>query len=108
MVLKLKQNFQKVVVTGKTTVFMIGPFCTPHLISLATDGTVLYANIAVSILVLSRKKQYSSFLNKVFVFQKIGFKVKVVKTFKISSDYHIKTNRSLKRKVILKIPSKIF
>ena len=32
----------------------------------------------------------SSFLEKVFVLQKICFKVKVLKTFKISTDYHIK------------------
>ena len=39
---------------------------------------------------------YSSLLKKVFVFQKIYFKVKVMKTFKISTDCHIKTCRSLK------------
>ena len=32
---KLKQNFQKKkVITGKTSLFVIGPFCTPHSISL--------------------------------------------------------------------------
>ena len=36
-----------------------------------------------SILVFSTKKGYSSFLEKVFVFLKICFKVKVLKTFKI-------------------------
>ena len=36
-----------------------------------------------SILVFSTKKGYSSFLEKVFVFHKICFKVKVLKTFKI-------------------------
>ena len=44
--------------------------------------TVLYGNDAFSILVLSTKKRYSSFLKKVFVFQKICFKVKVLKMFK--------------------------
>ena len=34
-----------------------------------------------SILVFSTKKGYSSFLEKVFVFHKICFKVKVLKTF---------------------------
>ena len=52
--------------------------------------TVLYENRAFSILALSTKKQYPSFLIKVFVFQKICFKVKVLKTFKISTDCHIK------------------
>ena len=42
---------------------------------------VLYGNDAFSILVLSTKKLYSSFLKMVFVFQKICFKVKVLKTF---------------------------
>ena len=40
----------------------------------------------------------------VFIFQKICFKVKVLKTFKISTDCHIKTCRSLKERTILKIP----
>ena len=51
---------------------------------------VLYGNDAFSILVLSTKKRYSSFLKKVFVFQKIYFKVKVLKTFKIFTDCHKK------------------
>ena len=58
-------------------------------LTLASDKTVLYGNVAFSILVLSAKKEYSSFLKKVFVFQKIYFKVKVFKTFKISSDCHM-------------------
>ena len=49
-----------------------------------------------------------SFLKKDFVFQKIRFKVKVLKTFKIATDCYIKTCRSLKRRVILKIPSIAF
>ena len=36
-------------------------------------------------------------LEKVSLFQKISFKIKVLKTFKISSDCQIKTCRSLKR-----------
>ena len=44
----------------------------------------------------------------VFVFQKSRFKDKVSKTFKISTDCHIKTSRSLKRRAILKIPSTVF
>ena len=48
---------------------------------------VLYGNDAFSMLVLSTKKL---FLKKVSVFQKICFKVKVLKTFTISIDCHIK------------------
>ena len=68
---------------------------------------VLYGNDAFSILMLSTEKQYSSFLKKVFVFQKIYFKVKVLKTFKISTDCHIKTCQFLERRAILKIPSTV-
>ena len=49
-----------------------------------------------------------SFLKKFFVFQKICFEVKVLKTFKIFNDCHIKTCRSPKRRAILKIPRIIF
>ena len=79
MVLKLKQNFQKnKIVIGKTPFFVIGPFCTHHsfALTLAFDMPVLYGNGTFSILVLSTKKQCISFLNKVFVFQKICLKVK--------------------------------
>ena len=69
---------------------------------------VLYGNDASFILVLSTKKRYSSFLKKVFVFQKICFKVKVLKTFKISTECHIKACRSLKWRAILKIPTTVF
>ena len=69
---------------------------------------VLYGNDASSILVLSTKKLYSSFLKNVFIFQKICFKVEVFKTFKISTDCHINTRRTLKRKATLKIPSTVF
>ena len=42
----------------------------------------MYGNVTFSILVLSTKKRYSSFLKKILVFQKLHFKVKVLKTFK--------------------------
>ena len=61
-----------------------------------------------SILLVSTKKWYSSFLKKVFLFQKICFKGKVLKTFETFTDCHIKTCRSLKRRAILKIPSTVF
>ena len=58
----------------------------------------------LSILVLSTKKGYSSFLKSVYVFQKIYFKVKVLKSFKIPSDCHIKAWRSLEWRAIVRIP----
>ena len=69
---------------------------------------VLYGNDAFSVLVLLTKKLYSNFLKKVFVFQKTCYKVKVLKKFKVSTERHMKTCRSLKRRAILKILSIIF
>ena len=66
--LNWKKNVSKNnAVTGKTSFFMIGPFCT----SFFTFG-FWYDSF--------------SFLKKVFVFEKICFKVKVLKTFKIFTD----------------------
>ena len=48
---------------------------------MASDRAVLNGNDVFSILVASTKERYSSFLKKVFVSQKICFKVKVLKTF---------------------------
>ena len=45
----------------------------PHsifILSLASDGSVLYGNVALSILVLSTKKYYSSFFKKGLCFSK--------------------------------------
>ena len=108
---KLKQNFHRnKIVTCKTPFFVIGLFCTHHsnVLKLASDMAVLSGNDAFSILVLSTKRWYSSFLKKSFVFQKICFKVKVLKTFKTFTDCRIKTCRSLKGRAILKIPSTVF
>ena len=69
---------------------------------------VLYGNDALSIFVLSTKKQYSSIFKKAFVFQKICLKAKQLKTFKIFTDCHINTCPPLKRRAILKIPSTFF
>ena len=52
-------------------------------LTLAFDWAVLYGNIAFSIAVFSTKKQYSSFLKELLVFQKTCFKVKILKTLKI-------------------------
>ena len=75
---------------------------------MASDGAVLCGNVAFSILVLSTKKQYSSFLKKDFVFQKVYSKIEVLKMFKISDDSHIKTCRSLKWRSTFKMPSTVF
>ena len=77
-------------------------------LTLASDLTVLHENDAFSILVLSTKKRNSSFLKKIFVFQKIYFKFKLLKTFNIFTDCHIKACQSLKQRAILKIPSTVF
>ena len=66
-------------------------------LTLASDMGVLYGNDALSMLVLSAKKRYSSFLEKDLIFQKICFEVKVLKTFEIFSECHVKTCQSLKR-----------
>ena len=77
-------------------------------LKLASDRAVLNGNDVFSILVVSTKKRYSSFLKKVFIFQKICFKVKVSKTFETFTDCHIKRCRSPKWRDILKIPSTVF
>ena len=98
-VLKLKQNFLKnKAVTGKTPLFLI---CLA--LTLAPDMAVLNGNDAFSIFVFLTKKLYSSFLKNVFPFQKIYFRVKVLKMFKLFTDCDIKTYRSLKRRAVLKI-----
>ena len=60
-------------------------------LTLASDRAVLNGNDVFSISVASTKKRYSIFLKKVFVFQEICFKVKVLKTFETFTDCHIKT-----------------
>ena len=61
-------------------------FCLSVLVS---DRAVLNGNDVFSILLVSAKKWYSSFSEKVFGFQKIYFKVKVLKTFETSIDCHM-------------------
>ena len=62
--------------------------------TLASDMAVLYENDAFSILVLPIKKRYSSFLKNVFVFQKICFKVNVLKALKTSNQCYVNANLS--------------
>ena len=85
-----------------------GPFCNSYfvcpwrvispwyILTLSSDTVVLYGNIAFSILLLSPRKQYSSFLIKLFLFQKTCFNFKAFKTLKISSCCRIKTYRFLR------------
>ena len=68
---------------------------------------VLYGNDAFSILVLDLKRVLQ-FFEKGFRFPENYFKLKVLKTSNISTDCHIKTCRSRKRRAILKIPSTVF
>ena len=77
-------------------------------LTLASDMVVWNGSYAFSILLLPTEKPYYSFLENVFVLQKIVFKVKLLKTFKFSTDFHIETYRFLKRRAILKIPTSIF
>ena len=72
----IKINFQKnKVLSGKNPFFVIRLLGISHYVFLAlpSDRVVLYGNFASSILLLSTKKQYSSFLKKAFVFQKYAF-----------------------------------
>ena len=77
-------------------------------LTLSSDSAVLYGNVALSILVLSTKKQGSNFLERFFVFLKICCKVKVLNALEIPSNCYLKACRSLKRRTILKIPSNAF
>ena len=107
-VLTLKLNFQKT--KGKLRSLWKVNFVLTSLsiLTLVFDKAVLYGNVALSIVILSSKKSFDSLFLKSLVFQKICFKVKVMKTFKIFSDCHVKKCRSLKQRTILKIPSAVF
>ena len=78
------------------------------LMFLVFDRAVLERNDGFSISVVSTKIWSSGFLKKVFVFQKICFKVNVLKALETFTGFHIKTCRSLKRRAILKIHSTVF
>ena len=110
-VFKLKETFQKnKVVTGKVPLFGIGPFYTYQstCLNIGIWYGSFHGNNVFPISVVWTEKQYSIFLKKLFVFQKTGFKVKVLQTFKIFTYCHIKICRSLKPSASLKIPSTVF
>ena len=96
----MTQNFQKYKeVTGKTPFFAIGPFCSHHFICLNIGfcyGSFVWKWCVFNLSAFSLKTVLQ-FLKKVFIFKKICFKVKVLKAFKISTDCHIKTCRSLNK-----------
>ena len=92
------------VVIGKILFFVIGPFCT---FCSAFDRAVLYGNVVFSIVILSTKNKYSRFLQKDFHFQKTFVKIKVLKTFKICGDFHIKIREPLRQSSFLQIFSTI-
>ena len=97
----LKLNYSKnIVIRDKPSVSVL---CTPHfaVLTLAFYRSVFYENITFSIIVLSTKRRYSSFL--FFVFQKTFFKVKALNIFKASTDCQIKKCWSLKQRAVLKI-----
>ena len=106
-IIKVEQIFQKnKVVTGKSPLFIISPFYSRHSICLIRIWQSSFEwKWCVFNLVVSTKKWCSSFLEKVFVFQKICFKAKVLKTFETFTDCHMKACRSLKWRAILKILS---
>ena len=110
---KKKRNRKSRVVTDKTlnlTMICVVHFVYPTLVvsTLAPDGAVLYGNITFLILVLSTEKRWSTFLKRVYDFQKICFKVEVLKTFKTASDCHVKRYWFRKRRAILKIHCPVF
>ena len=71
---------------------MIGPFFSRHTFCLNIGfwQSSFEWKWLFSILVASTKKRYSSCLKKVFLFQKICFKVKVLNTFETLIDCHKK------------------
>ena len=100
-VLTLKLSYSKDIVIREKPLFCV--LCTPHFVvlTLAFHRAVFYENITFSIIVLSTKRRYSSFL--FFVFQKTFFKVKALNIFKASTDCQIKKCWSLKQRAVLKI-----
>ena len=93
---------------AKVRFFATVAFCAPHSICLNIGFWESSFVWKCWVFNLITKKRYSSFLKTVCVFQKIFFQGKVSKTFKISTDCHIKTCRSIKRRANLKIPSTVF
>ena len=77
-----ESSYWQVFVPGDRTIYLLFYFLT-----LASDVAVLYGQVAFSILVLSAKKRYSSFLKKV-LFSTVSIE-------NVSTGCHIKTCRLL-------------
>ena len=103
----LKQNYIVILTScSLANIWQNSILCDSICLYIGSDIAVLYGNGPFSILVLSTKKWNSSFLKTVFVLQKIC--LKLLKTFKILTDCHIKTYWSLKWRAPLKIPGTVF
>ena len=107
----MEQIFWKIKeVTSKTPLFVIGPFCICHSICLKIGFWQSSFEWKWCVFNLSgfNYKTVLQFFENFFVFQKICFQVKVLKTFETFTDCRIKTCRYLKWRAILKIPSTVF
>ena len=105
------ENFQenKAVSRKSSSLFDGSIFYSPFFVlTLAFQREVLYGFVTFSMVVLLNKKPCSSFSKYLFVSQKTFLKVRVMKTFKVSSGCHIKVCQSPKRGSISKIPSSCF
>ena len=90
--------------------FMMRPFCTHHsncVLHWLLTWHFYMKMMHFQYLYFQLKKRYYSFFEKVFIFQIICLKVKVLKTFETFIDCHIKTWPHLSPRAILKIPSTI-
>ena len=106
----IKMNVCWEVVTGKTPFFVVGSFCSHHSVCLNIgfwQSIFAWKWCAFNLSGLNLKTVLQ-FFGKALRFPEICFKVKVLKTFKTSSDCHIKTCISLKRRAISKIPNMVF
>ena len=75
---------------------------------MASDRAALHENVAFLILVLSTKKQYSSFVKKCLHFSENLFPNLNIENLQNFLWLSHKTWRSLERRAILKIPSTVF
>ena len=77
-------------------------------LTLAVEIAVLCENVLFYIVLPSAEVRFFNLLKKLFVFQKMGFKVQEMKTFKLSCNCQIQIYQSLKRMDIFECPSSRF
>ena len=113
MFLKLKQNFlNNKVVTGKTKLFVIGPFCflILFLFTLGSEwqGSLVWKCCIFNLSIFNYKKGTAVFRKRFLFSRKFVSKLKYWKrsNFPVTVTY-INTCRSLKQRTILEIPSTI-